>query len=560
MNRPLENQIDFAIVTAVKDEHDAIINVFGFKDKDRVTKQNRIYWQKKLSTKKGTYNIVTTQSFDQANISAALLAADILNVWKPKIIISVGVAGAISSDVNYGDIVVGEEIYYYERGKITSEGKLPEPKILRSDPLLISTIRSLPKRAISSYKTPEGKFRKPLIHFGIIASGEKVISSAESKEALLHQSRKIIAVEMEGYGIASALWETSNRSKSITIKVIMDKADITKNDFWKLKAAKIAAKFVMNFILDEPIPSTPSKNNISKVQEPIEIKRNGVGGKNKKNRNWNTLKILLIIPIIIVFLLTGKYLIRNCQNWGIPEIEIIGFTFCTNNNEGVDATGKETGEKQVVENLVFADNFENEVESENENWILALASSDQMRSSSVAIENEAMRIDVDFADYYLAVVYTRNRIFDNFIVEFDAAFDHVDPNKETGIAFVLPREDNKDYYVVLFKNDEQIEIAKYDCPYKKPCRYDRPMPYCDVAIELESGINHFQIYANEGNYRLYVNDPERDAPVCEFHNDDMASLSDKIGVGVRGNKDTIVSVVFDNVKVYEFVDPGAKDE
>lgn len=201
----------------------------------------------------------------------------------------------------------------------------------------------------------------------------------------------------------------------------------------------------------------------------------------------------------------------------------------------------------------FEDDFSNEEES-NKLWEFALAPSDLMKAFSLTIEDEAMRVDVEFDDYYLASVYTKQNDFNNFIAEFEAAFKDVETNNTAEIAFVLPREPNKKYYVVLFGHNGQIEIAEFACPNDQVCFYQKNAnTHCQEDYAAEDGFNHFQIYANEGDYRLYVNDPDREMPVCEFQDEDMVTLNGTIGIGVRGSPDTEVSVVFDNVEVYEFV-------
>jgi len=210
--------------------------------------------------------------------------------------------------------------------------------------------------------------------------------------------------------------------------------------------------------------------------------------------------------------------------------------------------------QEFSETIVFADDFSNETQSRNNKWNVSLALPEQVKAAEARFTAGALFLEIEFLDYYLSGIYIREREFENFILEFDAAFNSIEPNMETSIALILPREANKDYFVILFKNNGQIEIAKFDCPFEGTCRYDGAMPYCETAFEVKSGINQFKVSANEGKYELFANDPDSTMPICEFQDEDIGALVGDIGIGVRGSPGTVVSVVFDNLKIFEIID------
>ena len=64
--------IDFAIITAIQVEREAVCKVFGLSE--RVSKGSRVYWRGKIPLKNNKeYEIVVAQSPDMANVAAALL-------------------------------------------------------------------------------------------------------------------------------------------------------------------------------------------------------------------------------------------------------------------------------------------------------------------------------------------------------------------------------------------------------------------------------------------------------------------------------------------------------
>ena len=87
---------------------------------------------------------------------------------------------------------------------------------------------------------------KPVIHFGLIASGDTVMKSGEERDAIARQAG-IIAFEMESAGI----WDTF---PCVVIKGACDYADSHKTKGWQRYAAATAAACMKAF-LDYWVPS-----------------------------------------------------------------------------------------------------------------------------------------------------------------------------------------------------------------------------------------------------------------------------------------------------------------
>jgi nucleoside phosphorylase len=100
--------------------------------------------------------------------------------------------------------------------------------------------------------------QKPVIHFGLIASGDIVIKSGEDRDRIATKE-KVVAFEMEGAGV----W---GNFPCIVIKGVCDYADSHKNKKWQGYAAATAAACMKAFLnewipVDKPRQSTapPSK-------------------------------------------------------------------------------------------------------------------------------------------------------------------------------------------------------------------------------------------------------------------------------------------------------------
>lgn len=93
---------------------------------------------------------------------------------------------------------------------------------------------------------------KPLIHFGLIASGDLVMKSGYHRDEIAARE-KVIAFEMEGAGV----WDNF---PTVVIKSVCDYADSHQNKKWQRYAAATAAACMKAFlkewrVMDRPFPS-----------------------------------------------------------------------------------------------------------------------------------------------------------------------------------------------------------------------------------------------------------------------------------------------------------------
>lgn len=251
----LPTPVDFAILTAIEVERKAVCAAFGLTSGHRVRKDGRVYWRGQLPLSDGGfYEVVVAQSSDMANIDSALLTNDMLHHWRPGAALLVGIAASARDNVKLGDVVVASDVYYYERGKATPQGKKPEPKILPADATLWANVTALPDwDGKLSVGRPERKRSISRIHHGVVASGEKVIADVSARDEIGSGHRKITAIAMEEYGFSRAIWQSFQQVRHLVIRGICDDGSPSKNDRWHAYAAAAAAAFTRHFLLDRPI-------------------------------------------------------------------------------------------------------------------------------------------------------------------------------------------------------------------------------------------------------------------------------------------------------------------
>jgi nucleoside phosphorylase len=82
---------------------------------------------------------------------------------------------------------------------------------------------------------PEQRLQ-PVVHFGLVASGDKVVRSGGDRDDIARRDG-VIAFEMEGAG----MWEELRHASCLVVKSICDYADSHKNKLFQGYAAAVAA-------------------------------------------------------------------------------------------------------------------------------------------------------------------------------------------------------------------------------------------------------------------------------------------------------------------------------
>ncbi|RAK70323.1 5'-methylthioadenosine/S-adenosylhomocysteine nucleosidase [Hymenobacter edaphi] len=166
------------------------------------------YYSGTLQTETGDVRLILGRT-DQTNVSAALETDRALAHFTPRYAFFVGVAGGLK-DVEVGDIVIGKDVYGYERGKTTADGFRARPGAGNSSYALeraaTGFVHSQPWQDIAR-DLPNGNFPSPVnIVTGTIASGEKVDGAVTSElhRFLQEHCNHALAVEMEGFGFLEA--------------------------------------------------------------------------------------------------------------------------------------------------------------------------------------------------------------------------------------------------------------------------------------------------------------------------------------------------------------------
>lgn len=206
------------------------------------------------------YEVVVIMLLEMGTGEAAFASMEVLRRWQPENVIMVGIAAGVPSKVTLGDVVVSSFVFYYEQAKRTSKGDQRRPKYFYSDRLLYDRAISYKgngwKSKISTEPPDILHVDKdfPRVHFGAIASGEKVLADARTLAQLLKECSDLLAVGMEGAGVARAASHQPRPTRFLEIRSICDYGNKQKNDAWQAFAAEAAAAFTISLLLSRPVP------------------------------------------------------------------------------------------------------------------------------------------------------------------------------------------------------------------------------------------------------------------------------------------------------------------
>lgn len=253
---------DFAIVTALESELAAVLRHFPSLEKVVIGGDSRTYYRGIVLADDGAsaYRVVATVLTSMGNVQSAAATAELIRDWAPRYVVMCGIAGGLrKKHQQLGDVVIGTSVIYYELAKVKPAGEEVRPVSYPADSLLLD--RALHIHHGTAWRSrlqdrPDGSPASasfPGVHFGPVASGEKVVASASEAKRLIELHPKMCAVEMEAGGVATTAFAAARRVGFFVVRSLCDFADSRKDDSWHSFAADAAASFLKELIGSRPV-------------------------------------------------------------------------------------------------------------------------------------------------------------------------------------------------------------------------------------------------------------------------------------------------------------------
>lgn len=201
-----------AVICAMEEELQSILKSLNINAKSKKNNHFIIY----EANYKNKHLILILSGIGKVN--SAIATQYLINIYSPDIIINIGVAGNLSDDLTFGDVVIANDLIQYDVDATAFDyplGQIPRMNIFsfESDKLLL-------KLASKNYNH---NYKKSI---GRIVSGDRFIHDPLQAE-FLKKHFNALACDMEGAAIAHTAY--LNKIPFIVIRALSDNAGLNNN-------------------------------------------------------------------------------------------------------------------------------------------------------------------------------------------------------------------------------------------------------------------------------------------------------------------------------------------
>ncbi|EKN6193515.1 TPA: response regulator [Yersinia enterocolitica] len=248
-------EADIAIVTALeKPELEAVLE--NSKNWEILYLDSFEYHLAELTLSNGkTIKIIAASAEKMGSSWSSTLSTRIIMRFSPKLVIMTGICAGIEGKTSLGDIIIADPVWDWGAGKISEVNNerifLPDPhqiplskKIKDRARVIIRDNSFLKDLAINWQKTKVIEI--PRIIIAPMACGSSVISNQSVVDEINANNRKMLAIEMESYGVMAAC--SSFDIPCMIIKSVCDFGNVMKADEAQDYAAYTSAATAFEFI------------------------------------------------------------------------------------------------------------------------------------------------------------------------------------------------------------------------------------------------------------------------------------------------------------------------
>ena len=217
-----------------------------------------------IAAKGGSLQVVAASCQQMGLVAASTLALKMCRIFRPRLIVMVGIAAGVRGRVNIGDVLVADESWDYNSGKLAKTGTervfAPDPKAIRILPETCEVFQNSNRNAkiiSKAFDAWKGALppKRPKIVIGPVASGSSVVADPDKVTEIAEHNRKLIGLEMETYGVyfaAANSWFP--RPAYLSVKAVCDYADEKKADGFQGYAAHMSAMTLLEFMKEGVLP------------------------------------------------------------------------------------------------------------------------------------------------------------------------------------------------------------------------------------------------------------------------------------------------------------------
>ncbi|MBR1208752.1 MULTISPECIES: response regulator [unclassified Bradyrhizobium] len=249
-------ETDLCVVTALATpELDAVraIESWHFGAPESLDQVSYMY-RGQFSVAGRSYSVAAAAAPRMGMVAAAALTQKMIQRVRPRLLAMTGICAGVRDACHLGDILVADPSWDWQMGKYLKEtfevapDQLPTPleisqrmNILRKDRAMLIEL--------SEHYSGDKPNQIPNIEVGPVASGSAVLADQETAETIRKQHRKLLGVDMELYGVASAARDAGlPRPLAFGLKSVCDFADHLKNDKYQKYCSYMSAQVLRVFM------------------------------------------------------------------------------------------------------------------------------------------------------------------------------------------------------------------------------------------------------------------------------------------------------------------------
>jgi nucleoside phosphorylase/CheY-like chemotaxis protein len=204
--------------------------------------------------------VVASHCLRMGSTESALVSAKLIARYRPKLLIFSGICAGYEDKVDYGDIVVADPSWDYTSAKVTVDPSGVRTVAYSPDFIGIDTDLKARVEVLSDDKAFFSNLHEgwkgdkprsvPAMRVAPCATGPAVIADAGVLEDIRrHQHRNTLALEMEAYGVYSAVRMASRpRPICLSMKAVCDFGTFLKDDKYQRYAAYTSANTAVEFV------------------------------------------------------------------------------------------------------------------------------------------------------------------------------------------------------------------------------------------------------------------------------------------------------------------------
>lgn len=266
--------VDFGIITALPEERDAVLaqlrQVTTVEKLDKDGDDTHTYYQATLQTTRkdhAVYRVVLVCCPSMGPQIAVATTGALLTRWKPRHVILVGIALGLEGETQHGDVMLASQVGDYSLGKkeTGNEREIRWTAHPAGASLFESAQALDPEWSRTILVTRPGT-GTPRLCVGTVASGGDVVADDDLITKFQKQWPKLIGIEMEAGGTATAVHDNVNRPEFLMIKGVSDHGKDKRESStlsWRAYACSSAAAFAVELMRAGPAPALSSGQTAS---------------------------------------------------------------------------------------------------------------------------------------------------------------------------------------------------------------------------------------------------------------------------------------------------------